>query len=72
MNKVLIVLAALLAVGVGILFACASFFVGIFILLNPDGDGGASVGDWVLILLPAFMSVLSFVGVGVLMRHTVK
>jgi len=72
MNKVLMVLGGILAVGVGGLLAYASFFIGIFILLNPDGDGAASIGEWVIVLSPVFMAVLSFVAAGFLFYHANK
>jgi hypothetical protein len=71
MNKVLMILGAVLAVGVGCLFACASLFMFGFIAFNPDGNG-VSGGDWVIILLPALMSVLSFVAAVFLVRYAVK
>jgi len=72
MNKVLTILGGILAVVVGGLLVCASFFVVIFILLNPDGDGGGSIGDWVIISLPALMAVLSFVAAGFLFHQAGK
>jgi hypothetical protein len=71
MNKALMILGAVLAVGVGCLFACASLFMFAFVAFNPDGNG-VSGGDWVIILLPALMSILSFVAAVFLVRYAAR
>lgn len=68
MNKRLDGVFSLIFGLIGCLLACASLLLLLWLIGNPDGNGTLSVREWVMVLFPASMSVLSFAAIWRLWR----